>query len=1437
LEGISSVETIQDIVETALMDSGRHDVAKQYILYRNDRNKSRNKGIKYKLLDDEFISPYKHKPSTMKPIGEFVYYRTYSRWLPEHKRREYWWETVRRAVEFNCNLVPNVSKAEAQQLFDNMYNLRQFLSGRTMWVGNTEVSKEHGIANYNCSFVVIDEFCKFHELFYALMVGTGVGFRVLKTDVNKLPHARTDIRLIHEQYTPISKGNRQDNTSIEFLNNFAQIKVGDSKEGWVQALELYFKIISDKAYKGVNTIVINYDNVRPKGEKLKRFGGTASGHESLKNMFTKIHNVISNDSLSLTKKLKPIDCLDICNIIGENVVVGGVRRCLPKGSLVHTDNGLIPIEQVQIGNNVLTSKGYHRVTDWVEQGEQELLTIKTQMGEFKCTPKHKIAILNNINSYEWKMAKDLQRGDKMIFVRESIGGKNLSLPDYKHVKNNHDTNSVDIVIPKLDEEVAWFLGYLHGNGYVGKNSVSISIPNNNTIIDKVRRCFAKFGTNVINKLSKSNWIVLESKSIQLANYLSQFKKANTSINIPSFILQNMEEIRTAYLIGLYDSDGTSKNRPVVAVSSIYPMYLKQVQSLYASLSIPTRLELKRIGKGNWKDLYTITVVGENAKIDFISKVGSKSVKFVNDAKTLRSGHSYGYPNSWVTNINNKNLWSKTSKQMTVETYERITGEIQKLIPIEIEELIYTGEIAETYDISVDTANEFVCEGYLVHNTAEIGLIDADDSETIEAKASLYYQNKDGAWVENKAISHRKMSNNSIFYLEKPTREQLKWQMQQMRYSGEPGFINVKAARKRREDFEGLNPCFTGEMQLLTSEGYKTFKELSGKQVDIVNKDGNITNGKVWSSGIKEIWEVKFTTGKIIRCTGNHIFMLEDGAECEAKNLKGKRVIPYLYHNNSFDNEYVKYGFIQGDGNTGRLDSKTHNGMEVNIGHKDVELFKLFNIEQKHKEYSYYLNGYNDILRQLGFSSKSLTDREFPTTFGSWGYKQKLSFLKGCYSANGSVLKNGRITYKTTSKIFAEQLSKILQDLGINNYITLNKPKEVQFSNGKYKCKESYDINIMSWESRVSFYNLIGFIQTYKISKLKDLLIKQSPQVISVKNTKKQEEVFDFTEPATHWGVVEGFIAHNCAEILLRDRGLCNLTTVNIMSFVDNGKIDEEALLKAQRLSARAGLRMTCLELEMHQWHLTQYEDRLLGCSLTGWQDAMNAVGYDMEQQKELLKKLKEVANAEATEYAIFLNIPRPKLVCTIKPEGTISQLPTVSSGVHYSHSPYYVRRIRINANDPLVKVCEELNYPVHPEVGQELETCNTKVVEFPVKAPQGKTKYDVSALEQLEIYRTFQENYTDHNSSITVHVRNEEWEKVEEWLWNNWDDVVAVSFLSLDDSFYPLLPYEAITEEEYNERVSKMKPLIPSLISKYEAEETDLDVGNDGCEAGVCPVR
>lgn len=697
---------------------------------------------KLDFLSDEFLRKYEGVESPLSPLGEFVYLRTYSRYLPEKGRRENWLETCKRVVNYNVGLGYKFAEKEglkinheefvkeAEFFFDNIFNLRTFCSGRTLWVGGTPNAEMFPLANYNCSFIQIETLKDYSEMFYMLMLGSGVGFRILPEDVEKLPTFRSNVYVAHDEYKPIPKGKRLNNTSLEISNlGQATITVGDSREGWVTALETYFELLTSHLYKDVTFILFNYDNVRPEGERLVRFGGQASGYKSMMNMIQKIHDIIyDKEHKTTTKKLKPIDALDIGNIIAENVVSGGVRR-----------------------------------------------------------------------------------------------------------------------------------------------------------------------------------------------------------------------------------------------------------------------------------------------------------------------------------------------------------------------------------------------------SSQIALFSGEDTEVLNAKNDIYTVDSEGNWSTNEDLLHRRMSNNSVLAFEKPSRETLHNYFTTIRYSGEPGFINAKNASSRRENFKGLNPC---------------------------------------------------------------------------------------------------------------------------------------------------------------------------------------------------------------------------------------------------------------------------------------------------------------------------------AEILLDSKQCCNLTTNNLLSYVDDkGVLDTIALIKGLKLSTRIGIRMTLVDLEMEEWNKKQKRDRLIGVSLTGYQDMVGATNMSVLEQKILLRAMRQAVKAEAERYAKELGINTPLLATTVKPEGTISLLPGVSPGVHFPHAKTYIRRVRISAFDPLCKLVESLNYPVFPEVGQDEVSCKTKVIEFPAKSPTRRTKFDVSAIEQLEIYKMFMENWTDHNTSITISVRDNEWEDVEQWVWDNWDSIVGVSFLSLDDNYYPLLPYEETSYEDYVNRVAQMRQFSAEDLALFEEKETDLDIGNEGCEGGVCPIR
>ena len=167
---------------------------------------------------------------------------------------------------------------------------------------------------------------------------------MLKEDARKLPKTRTDMRILHKAYSPREPENRLEYTNLDFSGDTVTMAVGDSKEGWAQALDHYFQFLTNREYAKINTIIVEYDSIRPRGERLHIFGGTASGYESMMTMLDKIHKVIVSAGARKGKKyiqLAPIDLLDIANIIGENVVSGGVRRTSEIGLIDQNDEECI----------------------------------------------------------------------------------------------------------------------------------------------------------------------------------------------------------------------------------------------------------------------------------------------------------------------------------------------------------------------------------------------------------------------------------------------------------------------------------------------------------------------------------------------------------------------------------------------------------------------------------------------------------------------------------------------------------------------------------------------------------------------------------------------------------------------------------------------------------------------------------------------------------------------------------------------------------------------------------------------------------------------------------------------------------------------------------------------------------------------------------------
>jgi len=303
----------------------------------------------------------------------------------------------------------------------------------------------------------------------------------------------------------------------------------------------------------------------------------------------------------------------------------------------------------------------------------------------------------------------------------------------------------------------------------------------------------------------------------------------------------------------------------------------------------------------------------------------------------------------------------------------------------------------------------------------------------------------------------------------------------------------------------------------------------------------------------------------------------------------------------------------------------------------------------------------------------------------------------------------------------------------------------------------------------------------------------------------------------------------CGEIMLRDMQFCNLSEVVIRA--DD---DLDTLLDKVECATWLGViqsSFTNFPYLRKEWKKNCDVEALLGVSLTGQMDNPSLLSSDA------LAALKSRVIRIARKASGILGTKMPAATTCVKPSGTVSQLVDSASGVHPRYSEYYIRRYRISARDPLYKLMKDSGIKASPENGQTEKDATTYVLEFPVKSPEGCiTRKDVTALDQLKHYKNLQHNWCEHNASMTVYVREDEWFEVGNWVYQNWEIINGVSFLPYDGGKYELAPYEEIDVHTY-ERLIKKLPLIDySKLSDYETEDNTQGKQELACVGDKCDI-
>jgi len=308
----------------------------------------------------------------------------------------------------------------------------------------------------------------------------------------------------------------------------------------------------------------------------------------------------------------------------------------------------------------------------------------------------------------------------------------------------------------------------------------------------------------------------------------------------------------------------------------------------------------------------------------------------------------------------------------------------------------------------------------------------------------------------------------------------------------------------------------------------------------------------------------------------------------------------------------------------------------------------------------------------------------------------------------------------------------------------------------------------------------------------------------------------------------------CAEILLRSKQLCNLTEV-IVSPGDTLD-DLERKVNIATILGTIQSSLTDFKYLRKVWKDNCNEERLLGVSLTGQMDHYVLNGNQGPNMLgEWLTTMTKKAISTNERYAKSMGINVSTAITTVKPSGTVSQLTNSASGMHVRHSKYYIRTVRADNKDPLTDFLKDMGIPNEPDV---MKPESTTVFSFPQKAPDdAMTRADMTALEQLEVWKVYKMYWTEHNPSITVSVREDEWIEVANWVYENWQYVGGISFLPYSEHTYRQAPYQEITEAEYYLATADFPTEIDwSLLSAYEFEDNTTGTQSLACSAGNCEV-
>ena len=313
---------------------------------------------------------------------------------------------------------------------------------------------------------------------------------------------------------------------------------------------------------------------------------------------------------------------------------------------------------------------------------------------------------------------------------------------------------------------------------------------------------------------------------------------------------------------------------------------------------------------------------------------------------------------------------------------------------------------------------------------------------------------------------------------------------------------------------------------------------------------------------------------------------------------------------------------------------------------------------------------------------------------------------------------------------------------------------------------------------------------------------------------------------------QDFGTNPCSEIILRSNQFCNLSEIVVRADDDLNSLKKKAEMAAIIGTLQATL--TDFRYLRNIWSKNTEEEALLGVSLTGIMDHRILGGAEPDELEKYLTKLKDVTIKTNKTWARKLGINESAAITCVKPSGTVSQLVDSASGIHPRFSEFYIRRVRSDKKDPLAVFMENKGFPVE----QDVMSLSNSVFSFPIKSPKGSvTVSQVGAMQQLELWKAYQNYWCEHKPSITVYYTDDEFLQVAQWIWENFDLCSGISLLPVSDHVYQQAPYENISKDQYKALLASMPKNIDwEDLANFETEDNTTGSQELACTGGACEI-